>query len=77
MRFLAKSLFVAVLLAAIPALAQSPPERVGRVSSVEGTLAFYQEGDPDWSRADRNLPVASGQWSCARRSAPVFDKPEM
>jgi hypothetical protein len=62
MRFLRKSLFVAVLLAAMPALAQSPPARVGRVSLVEGTLAFYQAGDPDWSRANRNLPVASGEW---------------
>jgi hypothetical protein len=46
MRFLGKSLLVAVLLAAIPALAQSPPQ-VGRVRLVEGALAFYQAGDPD------------------------------
>ena len=39
--------FVPVLLAAMPAVAQSPPARVGRISIVEGTLAFYQEGDPD------------------------------
>jgi hypothetical protein len=62
MRFLGKCLFAAVLLAAMPALAQSPPARVGRVSIVEGALAFYQAGDPDWSRANRNLPVASGEW---------------
>jgi hypothetical protein len=62
MRFLGKSLFVAVLLAAMPALAQSPPARVGRVSLIEGTLAFYQGGDSDWSQANLNLPVASGEW---------------
>jgi hypothetical protein len=62
MRILGKGLLVAVLLAAMPALAQSPPARVGRVSIVEGTLASYQGGDPDWSRADLNLPVASGEW---------------
>ena len=69
MHLLGKSLFVAVLLAAMPALAQSPPARVGRVSAIEGTLAFYQKGDPDWSRANRNLPVASGEWLATDRQS--------
>ncbi len=69
MRLLGKSLFIAVLLAAMPALAQSPPARVGRVSAIKGTLAFYQKGDPDWSRANCNLPVASGEWFATDRQS--------
>ena len=69
MRLLRKSLFIAVLLAAMPAHAQSPPARVGRVSAIEGTLAFYQNGDPDWSRANCNLPVASGEWFATDRQS--------
>jgi len=63
MRFLAKSLLLLILLFAIPALAQvEPPARVGRVSLVSGTLAFYGPGDTDWSAAKVNLPVAAGAW---------------
>jgi hypothetical protein len=63
MRFLAKSLLVLIFLFAIPALAQvEPSARVGRVSLVSGTLAFYGPGDTDWSAAKVNLPVAVGAW---------------
>src|SRR5438128_2133541 len=52
MRAVAKSLLVLALLAAVPAFAQSPPPaRVGRVSLVSGTLAFYGPGDTEWSAA--------------------------
>jgi len=63
MRFLAKGLLFLILFAAVPALAQvEPPARVGRVSVVSGTLAFYGPGDTDWSAAKINLPVAAGAW---------------
>ena len=64
MRSLAKSLlFLIFLLLAVPALARAdPPTRVGRVSLVSGTLAFYGPGDTDWSAAKVNLPVAAGAW---------------
>src|SRR4051794_28939289 len=41
---------------------QEPPARVGRVSVVAGTLAFFGPGDADWSTAQTNLPVAEGGW---------------
>ena len=52
MRSLAKSLLFLIFLLAVPALARAdPPTRVGRVSLVSGTLAFYGPGDTDWSAA--------------------------
>src|SRR3954467_481889 len=49
--------------AAIPPEAQQePPARVGRVSVVSGTLAFFGPGDAEWSAAQINLPVAEGGW---------------
>ena len=48
--------------APIPAAQQEPPARVGRVSVVSGTLAFFGPGDADWSAAQTNLPVAEGGW---------------
>src|SRR5690242_3973519 len=48
--------------APIPAARQEPPARVGRVSVVAGTLAFFGPGDADWSAAEINLPVAEGGW---------------
>ena len=52
MRFLAKTFLVFVFLSGVPAFAQEePPARVGRVSLVSGTLAFYGPGDTDWSAA--------------------------
>src|SRR5215472_16192689 len=63
MRSLAKSLLFLILLLTVPALAWAdPPTRVGRVSLVSGTFAFYGPGDTDWSAAKINLPVAAGAW---------------
>src|SRR5215471_12339497 len=63
MRSLAKSLLFLIFLLAVPALARAdPPTRVGRVSLVSGTLAFYGPGDTDWSAAKINVPVAAGAW---------------
>src|SRR4051812_39786826 len=64
MRLLARSLLLLLSLSlAVPALAQKePPARVGRVSIVSGTLAFFGPGDSDWSAARVNLPIAAGAW---------------
>src|SRR5215831_10498397 len=63
MRSLAKSLLFLILLLTVPALSRAdPPTRVGRVSLVSGTFAFYGPGDTDWSAAKINLPVAAGAW---------------
>ena len=63
MRFLAKTFLVFAFLSCAPAFAQEePPARVGRVSLVSGTLAFYGPGDADWSAAKVNLPVGAGAW---------------
>src|SRR5215472_12576847 len=61
MRPLAKALFLLIALAAVPAAAE-PPARVGRVSLIDGTLAFYGPGDTDWSAATVNLPISVGAW---------------
>ena len=63
MRFIAKTLIVFAFLSSAPALAEEePPTRVGRVSFISGTLAFYQSGETDWSAAKVNLPAATGGW---------------
>jgi hypothetical protein len=64
MRALAKTLLAFTLaLFALPAFAQQePPARVGRVSIVEGALAFYGPGDNEWSAAKVNFPVAEDGW---------------
>ena len=63
MRFLAKALVVLACLSCAPAIAQeAPPARVGRVSFISGTLAFYQSADTDWSAAQVGFPAATGVW---------------
>ena len=65
MRRLTKGLLIlAALLIAAPTYAQQqqPSGRVGRVSIVEGALAFYGAGDSDWSSAKVNFPVAENGW---------------
>src|SRR5262252_2133378 len=63
MRFFTKSFLFLILFLAVPAFAQvEPAARVGRVSLISGTLAFYGAGDTDWSAAKTNLPVAAGAW---------------
>ena len=61
MRRLAVSILALVVIAAVPALAAGePPARVGRVSFVEGKLAFHAKGETEWSAAAVNFPVAAG-----------------
>src|SRR5260370_26339868 len=63
MGLLGRSGFGVGLLACGPAFAEGqPPARVGRVSFISGTLAFYGPGDSDWSAANVNYPVAAGEW---------------
>jgi hypothetical protein len=64
MRALARTLLTFTLaLCALPAFAQQEPAaRVGRVSIVEGALAFYGPGDNEWSAAKVNFPVAEDGW---------------
>ena len=63
MRFLAQSLVAVIFLACAPASAEEQlPTRVGRVSAISGTLAFYGPGDTDWSASKVNFPVATGGW---------------
>ena len=66
MRRLAVSILAFVVIAAVlgsnrPARAEErPPTRVGRVSFVEGKLAFHAMGQTEWSAAAVNFPVAAG-----------------
>src|SRR5260370_39884081 len=39
---------------------EGPPTRVGRVSFVEGKLAFHAKGETEWSAASVNHPAATG-----------------
>jgi hypothetical protein len=67
----ASALAALALIAAVPAAAQQeprqqePPARVGRVSFIQGTLAFHVQGEAAWSAAAVNFPVAAGSafWS--------------
>lgn len=44
-----------------PELSQGdPPERVGRVAMISGTLSFHNSGDTQWTAATPNYPVSSG-----------------
>ena len=37
-----------------------PPERVGRIASMTGSVSFHNLGDTQWSAATLNYPVSSG-----------------
>jgi hypothetical protein len=54
----------ALLLGVPPASAEvaqaDPPARVGRLAHVEGTVSTHRAGEDQWSAAERNLPVTSG-----------------
>jgi hypothetical protein len=39
---------------------EDPPERVGRVAAITGTVSFHNPGDSQWSPASVNYPVSSG-----------------
>ena len=52
---------LAIALAASPALAQdAPPGRVARLSLMEGTVSFAPAESDDWSPAEFNRPLTSG-----------------
>ena len=60
------ALLVATLRVAAPAVAQpvvpdgTPPDRVGRVAAVTGSVSFHLAGATEWQVASRNLPVTTG-----------------
>ncbi len=37
-----------------------PPERVGRVSFIDGTVSYKTAADPQWTQATLNFPVTAG-----------------
>ncbi len=64
------------LLFLTPALANAadPPARVGRLSTIDGTVSFHPAGQQgDWSPATVNYPVTSGEsfWTNANARAAI------
>ena len=55
-------LFLSVVLATLPLLAQNgdPPGRVARLSYMEGAVSFEPSGENDWSQASLNYPLTTG-----------------
>ncbi|HKS89830.1 MAG TPA: DUF6600 domain-containing protein, partial [Stellaceae bacterium] len=79
MRRLAFAIAALSLFAAVPALAQEePPARVGRVSLVDGQLAFHTKGETTWASAAVNYPVATGGsfWTDPKSRAEIRIGPE-
>jgi hypothetical protein len=50
-----------------------PPERVGRLARVTGTVSFHTQDEDQWSRATANYPVTSGNafWTDANAQAEI------
>ena len=57
--FLSVLCCAAILLTAIPASADEPPARIGRVSLTDGEVSFYSDKSEGWRRARLNFPVTS------------------
>ncbi len=56
-------LFLAAVLAVLPASAAAqddPPGRVARLNYVQGSISYQLSGDQDWVRADPNRPLTTG-----------------
>lgn len=45
---------------AVPALAQDPPGRIGRINYSEGAISFAPAGDDEFTDADLNRPLSPG-----------------
>src|SRR5579862_5336701 len=79
MRRLACRTAVLLLIAAMPAFAaETPPARVGRVSYVNGNVAFHTAGETQWSAAAVNYPVAAGSsfWTDPKSRAEIRIGPQ-
>jgi hypothetical protein len=48
------------MLACVPALWGDPPDRVGRLNFVSGTVSFHQESIDEWAPAALNYPLTIG-----------------
>jgi len=60
--------------AAVAAMAQSdPPDQVGRLAQVSGTVSFHTADDNQWSPATLNYPITNGNslWTEPRSHAAV------
>jgi hypothetical protein len=66
---LRSSLSLVLLPAALIAQDNDPPGRVGRISSLLGTVAFQSAGSNDWSTAPLNYTVTSGDRLFTGRNA--------
>lgn len=57
--------FVVFLLAGTTAALADPPSRVGRISYLDGPASLYHPGQGQWTAADLNFPVTTGDslWS--------------
>jgi hypothetical protein len=51
---------LALACAAVPALAQDPPARVGRIAWLSGPVSFAPAGAADWAQAPLNRPLVAG-----------------
>ena len=63
-------------IAVAPASAQDagdPPDSVGRIAEIAGTVSFHPAGSQDWQAASANYPVTagSGVWAEPRSHASV------
>lgn len=68
-RSIRPALFLLLVPAALLAQENDPPGRVGRISSVLGTVAFQAAGLGDWSVAPLNYTVTSGDRLLTNRRA--------
>ncbi len=48
------------LLACVPTLWADPPDRVGRLNLVSGTVSFHPESVEEWAPATQNYPLTTG-----------------
>jgi len=51
---------LALACAAVPAFAQDPPARVGRIAWLSGPVSFAPAGAADWAQAPLNRPLVAG-----------------
>jgi len=59
MKFIATAFLALASALASAAIAQQPPDRVGRLAWTEGAVSVYQDSDMGWDKAYINLPITS------------------
>ena len=70
-RILTASFFIGCMLLALPLFgdAGDPPNRVARLSYMDGAVSFEPSGENDWSQASLNYPLTSGDRLWTDKSA--------